>query len=110
MISRVDETRPPGVSSRTTSAEAFSCLAFWIACAIWRVVATPITPFTSVTKTRLGGCALAGAATAAAMHSSRPANDLIQARHVDHAAIGPSNESSDGYAYAAAHAIGSTPI
>jgi hypothetical protein len=92
MMSRVDETSPPGVSSRITSAAAFSCLAFWIACAIWRVVATPMTPFTSVTKTRLEDCALAGRATAAAMHRrAKPAKHLGQARHVDHAAIGPSD-------------------
>jgi hypothetical protein len=111
MMSRVEETSPPGVSSRITSAKAFSCLALWIACEIWRVVATPMTPFTSVTKTRLGDWALAGHASAAAMHSStKPANDVDQARHVKHAAIGPSDEPSDGNASASAHASGSAPI
>jgi fructose-1-phosphate kinase PfkB-like protein len=64
-------------------------------------VATPMTPFTSVTKTRLGDCALAGCATAAAMHSStKPANRVgqacpveqarhVKASHVKQAAIGP---------------------
>src|SRR5882762_11605613 len=86
MISRVDETSPPGVSSRITSAEPFSCLALWIACEIWRVVATPMTPFTSVTKTRLGDCALAGRAIAAAMHSStKPAKHVGQICPVEHA-------------------------
>jgi hypothetical protein len=111
-MSRVDETSPPGVSSRITSAEAFSCVALWIACETWRVVATPMTPFTSVTKTRLGDCALAGHATAAAKHSSTtPANHVGQAcpvehaRDVKHATIGPSDEPSDGNASAAARAF-----
>src|SRR5262245_32539220 len=108
MMSRVDETSPPGVSSRITSAEPFSCLAFWIACEICRVVATPMTPFTSVMKTLFGDCALADCGIAAAIDSStKPANDVSQTRHVKHAAIGPSDEPSDGNASAAAHAFGS---
>src|SRR5262245_66432995 len=79
MISPVDETSPPGVSSCIISATPPSCLAFWIACEIWRVVATPMTPFTSVTKTLFGDCALAGCGIAAAMHSStKPANHVGQ--------------------------------
>src|SRR5215510_92373 len=96
MMARVEETSPPGVSSCITSAEAFSCLALWIACEIWRVVATPMTPFTSVTKTRPGDCAFAGRATAVAMHSStKPANHvdqtcpIEQARHVKHSGMAP---------------------
>src|SRR5215510_6042663 len=78
-----------------------------------------MTPFTSVTKTRVGDCALAGPATAVAMHSStKPANHVdhvrkvrarkvrarqVRPRQVKHAVIRASDEPSDGNASAVAH-------
>ena len=50
---------------------------------IWRVVATPITPFTSVTKTRFACWAPAGQGAAAAMAMSSAAARYPRHAHKD---------------------------